>query len=212
MRLQCIAIDFAYAFGFALQALPVPEISPFRLSPCLLRVVGPPGARDYALLQSSLFHLLKSTQGATKGPPAHRHTSAGAEPTHPWVAGTLGLFESYFADALDFVRNHRLVVEAVVEMFVREPLAVYREVRHAVRRIRFYMGAEQEQLCYTAVWQQHYSGAGLSVFVRCVLLAFPKGRWTEGCEVEGAGSRAASRPLPPDRHTAGRRCGRGGHP
>ncbi|KAL8455191.1 hypothetical protein Emag_001028 [Eimeria magna] len=122
---ECINIDFGYAFDVAVHDLPVPELAPLRLSPCLLHVVGPPGARDAALLHSPFFDHLRTED---KAPPLGAASGSGtfsAVPCHAWVAGSLGLFETCFADSLDFVRNQRLVVEAVVEMFVKEPFAAY---------------------------------------------------------------------------------------
>ncbi|KAL8435437.1 hypothetical protein ACSSS7_002508 [Eimeria intestinalis] len=122
---ECINIDFGYAFDVAVHDLPVPELAPLRLSPCLLHVVGPPGARDLALLHSTFFDHLSTGDKASPRGSALGSVSFSAVPSHAWVAGSLGLFETCFADALDFVRNQRLVVEAVVEMFVKEPFAAY---------------------------------------------------------------------------------------
>ncbi|KAL8276041.1 hypothetical protein Esti_000035 [Eimeria stiedai] len=124
---ECINIDFGYAFDVAVHDLPVPELAPLRLSPCLLRVVGPPGARNAALLHSPFFdHLntenMEPPRGIVLGPGRF-----SAVPSHAWVAGSLGLFETCFADVLDFIRNQRLVVEAVVEMFAsRQKAALWK--------------------------------------------------------------------------------------
>ena len=111
-------------------------MSPFRLSPCLLRVVGPPGAREYSLLQSPFFKQYSSSSScrlsrasaATAGTTTAAAASA-AVPVHAWASGALGLFEHRLAAALECLRNQRDFLHAAVELFVRDPAALYRTVR-----------------------------------------------------------------------------------
>ncbi|KAL8427661.1 hypothetical protein Efla_007080 [Eimeria flavescens] len=133
---ECVNIDFGYAFDVAVRELPVPEIAPIRLSPCLLHVVGPPGGRDSSVLHSSFFEDISGEDRipSLQGNPADRTSLETAAP-HAWAAGALGLFENRFADALDFVRAHRLVFEAIVEMLVREPYATFSEADQAIIHI-----------------------------------------------------------------------------